>query len=180
MNFLERIFARLDEAGSATVLQEIRGQQFVPASGNDLLLLVAKAREFIVATGLKRGDRCALLAPNSIRWAALDLALMAEGIIVVPLYARQAPAELAVMARDCGASRICCENAVLRDALLRAHGDAPPISLFAEVFASATTANAPPMPAAPADPVTIIYTSGTSGEPKGAVLNMSNIDFMLS
>lgn len=180
MNFLERIFVRLDEAGGATVLQEIRGQQFVAASGNELLSLAAKARDFIVATGLKKGDRCALLAPNSIRWAALDLALMAEGIIVVPLYARQAPAELAVMVRDCGAARICCENAVLRDALLEVYRDAPPISLFEEVFAAASGATAPPRIFAPADPVTIIYTSGTSGEPKGVVLNAGNVDHMLS
>ncbi|MHB8541732.1 MAG: AMP-dependent synthetase/ligase [Candidatus Acidiferrales bacterium] len=180
MNFLERIFARLDKAGSATVLQEIHGQQFVAASGNELLSLVAKARGFVVATGLKHGDRCALLAPNSIRWAALDLALMAEGIIVVPLYARQEPAELAVMLRDCGALRICCDNAVLRDALLQAYQDAPPISLFAEVFASPPGAITPPPPAASVDPVTIIYTSGTSGEPKGVVLNAGNIEHMLS
>ena len=180
MNFLERIFARLDEAGSATVLQEIRGQQFVAASGNELLSLVARARGFVTATGLKQGERCVLLAPNSIRWAALDLALMAEAIIVVPLYARQAPAELAVMARDSGASRICCENAVLRDALLQAYVDAPPISLFDEVFATAPGAITRPARVASADPVTIIYTSGTSGEPKGVVLSASNIEHMLS
>ena len=43
-----------------------------------------------------------LLGNNSIHWVALDLALMAEGAIVVPLYARQAPAELAGMMKDCG------------------------------------------------------------------------------
>ncbi len=49
---------------------------------------------FLGSRGLKKGDRCALLAHNSIRWVAMDLAIMAEGLIVVPLYARQAPAEL--------------------------------------------------------------------------------------
>ena len=49
-----------------------------------------KARTFIASKGLKRGDRCGLLAANSIRWVAMDLALMAEGLIVVPLYSRQA------------------------------------------------------------------------------------------
>ena len=65
-----------------------------------MLERIAAARAFLAAAGLRKGDRCALLAPNSIAWVALDLAAMAEGIIVVPLYARQAPAELAAMMRD--------------------------------------------------------------------------------
>ncbi|MGB7187283.1 MAG: AMP-binding protein, partial [Candidatus Acidiferrales bacterium] len=135
-NFLERIFQRLRDAGSGVVLQEIRGGEIVAATGNDLLALIAKARRFIAGSGLKKGDRCALLAANSIRWAALDLALMTEGIVVVPLYARQAAGELAVMIRDSGVSRICCENRDLREAVLRALPDAPSISLFDEIFAA--------------------------------------------
>ena len=50
---------------------------------------------------VKKGDRCVLLAANSIAWAAFDLAAMSAGIIVVPLYARQSTAELAAMMRDC-------------------------------------------------------------------------------
>jgi long-chain acyl-CoA synthetase len=180
MNFLERIFVRLDESGGATVVQEIRGQQLVPASSNELLSLVAKVRGFLTATGLRKGDRCALLAPNSIRWVAADLALMADGVIVVPLYARQAPAELAMMVRDSGASRILCENQELCDALRHADRDMPPISLFEEVFAYGGSVGYISSKFSPSDPVTIIYTSGTSGEPKGVVLNIGNVDHMLS
>jgi long-chain acyl-CoA synthetase len=186
VNFLERIFQRLAGTGDAPVLQEIRGNELVPASGKDLLALIAQARAFIVATGLTKGDRCALLAPNSIRWAALDLALMAEGIIVVPLYSRQAANELAVMIQDSGAARICCENAELRAAIAGALRDAPAISLFDEIF-GARASSPPPQPSppppqslAPSDPVTIIYTSGTSGEAKGVVLTEANVDYMLA
>jgi long-chain acyl-CoA synthetase len=180
MNFLEKIFQHLDEAGEAPVLQEIHGKEFVKASGNELLLLIAQARRFARQVGLKKGERCALLASNSIRWAALDLALIAEGVIVVPLYARQAPAELALMIRDSGAARICCGNAELQDVLLHALRDAPPVSMFDDIFASAGGAISPPISLSPADPVTIIYTSGTSGEPKGVVLNVGNLGHMLS
>jgi hypothetical protein len=48
------------------------------------------------------GDRCALLAHNSMQWVAMDLAAMAEGLTVVPLYARQSPAELVAMMKDAG------------------------------------------------------------------------------
>ncbi|HVA17979.1 MAG TPA: AMP-binding protein [Candidatus Dormibacteraeota bacterium] len=179
MNFLEQIFKRLDNAGGTTVIQEIHGQKLIAATGSELLSLVATARRFLMTAKLRKGDRCALLAPNSIRWVAIDLALMAEGIIVVPLYARQAPAELAAMVCDSGASLTCCENAALGDALLSEHPEAP-LSLFDEIFATAAGAVAPPQSLAPADPVTIIYTSGTSGEPKGVVLSIGNVDHMLS
>lgn len=180
MNFLDTIFAQLDKAAGATIVQEIRGQQVAPASGNELLSLVAKVRGFLTATGLRKGDRCALLAPNSIRWVAADLALMADGVIVVPLYVRQAPAELAMMVRDSGASRILCENQELCDALRNADRDMPPISLFDEVFADGGSIGYISSKFSPSDPVTIIYTSGTSGEPKGVVLNVGNVDHMLS
>ncbi len=180
MNFLEHILQRFRAAGNDVVIQEIRGGDIATATGNGLLALVARARGFVAGAGLKKGDRCALLAPNSIRWAALDLALMAEGIIVVPLYARQAAGELAVMIRDSGASRVCCENRDLREAVLRALPEAPPFSLFEEVFGAQREIQSPPLALAPTDPVTIIYTSGTSGEAKGVVLNEGNVDYMVS
>lgn len=180
MNFLEKIFQHLDEAGSGTALQEIHGQEFVKASGMDLLALVAKARRFARQAGLRKGDRCALLAPNSMRWAALDLALIAEGVLVVPFYARQAPTELAGMIHDSGASRVCCGSEELRGGLLQAMQNAPPVSMFEEIFAGPDGAISPPTSLSSDDPVTIIYTSGTSGEPKGVVLNVGNLDHMLS
>src|SRR6202035_4101452 len=91
-NFLENTFAQLRHASGRVVLREIRGTEFVSISGAELLDDVARARAYLRSAGLQAGDRCALLGPNSIRWAAIDLALMAEGIVVVPLYSRQAPA----------------------------------------------------------------------------------------
>ncbi|MGH9731416.1 MAG: AMP-dependent synthetase/ligase [Candidatus Acidiferrales bacterium] len=180
MNFLERIFERLDKSGGATVVQEIRGQQLVAASGKELLSLVATVRGFLTAMGLRKGDRCALLGSNSIRWVAANLALVANGVIVVPLYVRQAPAELAMMVRDSGTSRILCENQELCDALRNTDRDVPPISLFDDVFARDGSIGYISSNFSSSDPVAIIYTSGTSGEPKGVVLNIGNVDHMLS
>ncbi len=94
MTFLESIFARLERSSNSPVLGEVRDGRVVSVSGAELLAMVAQARAFLFARGLRSGERCALLAPNSIRWVALDLALMAEGIIVVPLDPRQVPHEI--------------------------------------------------------------------------------------
>jgi long-chain acyl-CoA synthetase len=181
MNFLERIFARLRQDSGATLLEEISNEEASGVTGAELLELVEQARAFLIGAGLKPGDRCALLAPNSIRWAACDLAMMAEGVIVVPLYTRQAPAELAAILRDCRPSRICCNDSSLRDGLTAAWPDAPPFSLFDEIFSQQPSGAPRPLPPKQdADLLTIIYTSGTSGEPKGVPLTVGNLNHMLS
>ncbi len=175
--FLETIFARFDTP--APILEELRDGRTIAVTGRQLSDLVAKARAFLAARGLKKGDRCALLAHNSIEWVAMDLAIMAEGLIVVSLYARQAPAELVAMMKDCSPALICCGDAVLRNGIRQNWAGAPPPFLFGEIFSAAgASANEKPL-LANSDPVTIIYTSGTSGEAKGVVLTAGNIGHML-
>src|SRR5580704_10018084 len=108
MTFLENIFARLQRSADSPVIQEIYGTVIASATGSNFLEKIEEARRFLKARGLKKEDRCALIAPNSIRWAAMDLAMMAEGMIVVPLYARQAPGELVGMMKDSVPARIFC------------------------------------------------------------------------
>jgi long-chain acyl-CoA synthetase len=177
--FVEEIFSQLREAADTRILAEIREGEIRGVTGNELLELTRKARTFIAAKGLKKGDRCGLLAANSIRWVAMDLALMAEGLIVVPLYSRQAPAELVAMMKDCTPSLVCCGDAALRDGIRQSWGEAPPQSLFDEIFAGVDGLPLEPPRMGTEDPVTIIYTSGTSGEAKGVVLTAANVGFML-
>lgn len=241
MNFLQTIFAHLKERGSQPVLQEVRGGRLLPTTANELLAATARARAFLRIRGLKKGDRVVLLAPNSVRYVALDLALMAEGIIVVPLFVRETAARMEAIIRDCQPALICGEaptgsastkepdNPILESLrcasrtagaqafesevspsqtgksspLFHIARDLPPLSTFNEIFGTEATNDSGPLPATPAsvarhreeeafsllgegpvtlsddDPVTIIYTSGTSGEPKGVVLTVGNLNFML-
>jgi len=183
MNFLENIFSKLQGASGRVVLAEAYAGADRTATGSDLLGQIAAARAFLRASGLAKGDRCALVAPNSIRWAALDLAIIAEGLIAVPMYARQAAGELAAMLRDAGPGLVCCGDAALRDAISAAWPDAPRFVLFDEIFSANSTA--PSEPDAPValtsqDTVALLYTSGTSGEAKGVMLTVGNLDHILS
>jgi long-chain acyl-CoA synthetase len=179
MSFIEDILSQLEIASSLTVLEEFRDGAASGVTGAELLALTAKARSFLVSQGLKKGDRCGLLAPNSIRWAALDLAAMAEGLIVVPLYSRQAPAELIAMMTDCKPALVCCGDAALRDNISQAWPDAPKFVLVDDVFSGPSAGDKRGVAVQGPDPVTIIYTSGTSGEAKGVVLTAANVGFML-
>ena len=201
MSFLDDIFAKLEAAGGgASVLWELHDQEETGkvswgVTGPGLLKQIAQARMLLAAKDLQHGDRIALLAHNSIEWVAMDLAITAEGLIVVPLYARQALAELVAMMKDCSPALICCGDAGLRDAIVENWPDAPPQVLFEDVFADKNVREGEENPhpsqrtrrmghpegeqLADSDPVTIIYTSGTSGEAKGVVLTAGNVEHML-
>jgi long-chain acyl-CoA synthetase len=179
MAFVEEIFSQLTAAGDMRVLAESHDGTVGGVSGTELLELVRKARTFLASRGLKKGDRCGLLAPNNIQWVALDLAMMAEGLIVVPLYARQAPAELVAMMKDCAPSLVCCGDAGLRDGIVQEWPEAPSQVLFEEIFAGVDGVPIDGNEVAESDAVTIIYTSGTSGEAKGVALTAANVGFML-
>src|SRR5690348_14130859 len=178
MSFLDSIFASLEKASAVPILQEIRDGQLTPVTGGDLLERVGKARAFLSSRGLRKGDRVGLLAHNGVRWAAMDLALMAEGLVVVPLYARQAPAELVAMMKDCSPSLICCGDETLRAEIVEQWPAAPQQFLFDQIFTGPATKTGRPQ-ISDSDAVTIIYTSGTSGEAKGVILNAGNIGHML-
>lgn len=175
MNFLADIFAALDT--DATVLRVFHADGAVSVSGRELLRKVAKARGFLRNQGLKSGDRCVLLAHNSIEWVATDLAIIAENLIVVPLYARQAAAELVAMMKDCTPALICCGDEELRNSIVREWESSPQIATLEEF--SEGPAVGEPAQLAESDPVAIIYTSGTSGEAKGVILTSGNLAHML-
>lgn len=184
MPFVGEIFSQLKQTAGRPVLEEIRDGQVTGVTGGEFLELIRQARTFLASKGLKKGDRCGLLAANSIRWMALDLAAMAEGLIVVPLYFRQAPIELVALIKDSTPSLVCCGDASLRDGIHRnwtgMNEPAPPTHfLFDEIFkgVEGITLDCPRL--VDSDAVTIIYTSGTSGEAKGVVLTAANVGFML-
>jgi long-chain acyl-CoA synthetase len=180
MSFLEQIFASLERSGDAVVLQEMQDGQAVSFTARQVLAQVLVARAYLRRLRLKKGDRCALLAHNSMRWVVMDLAIMAEGLMVVPLYARQAPGELVAMMKDCWPAVIACGEKALADAIVETWPDAPPHFCFENVFtAGREPVENPALAVAEEHVVTIIYTSGTSGEAKGVMLNAGNVGYML-
>jgi long-chain acyl-CoA synthetase len=179
-NFLEKVFDRLEGSANRVLLREVRGGRFVSTTGGELLELVERARQWLRRNGIAAGQRCGLVGANSIHWMAVDLALMAEGAVVVPLYSRQTPGELAGMLRDCRPSLVISGDRELLGALGKAWGELPRSAAMEELLAPAGESAAPsPVRARGGDDLlTIIYTSGTSGEPKGVCLTVANLDHM--
>jgi long-chain acyl-CoA synthetase len=83
------------------------------------------------------------------------------------------------MMKDCAPARLLCSDAALRDSITSIWPQAPETALFDDVFAAAGSDASPPVTLADDDAVTIIYTSGTSGEPKGVVLNVRGVNHIV-
>jgi len=199
-NFLENIFARLQASPHRVVLREVRSEvasdPFVSLTAAELLAWVEQVRASLRTFHIAPGERCGLIAANSIQWIAIDLALMAEGVIVVPLYHRQTAAELAGMLKDCQPRLVLTGDAETAAALSQAWPQIPPPVTLAQIFSGAAgssstdnpvgaeTSTAPFLSPVPnrldSDLLTIIYTSGTSGEPKGVCLTIGNLNHMTS
>lgn len=177
MSFIDGLLTQLQDAGSRPVVTEARAEGPRPVSGSDLARRVACARATLQARGVKPGDRVALLAPNSADWIAADLALLAHGAVVVPLYVRQAPEELVFVAQDAGCVLVITATEALGAAMGAAGLKAPRTGL-SDIFA-AEPLIAPVAPRTPDEPVTFIYTSGTSGPPKGVITTTANVEAML-
>lgn len=178
MHFLARIFENLEQQPDKCAVLEVHGTELREHDGRALLGLVSKARAFVASAGVQPGDRVAVLAPNSAKWVCADLAALACGAIVVPLYDKQEPKELAVMLRSAKPALLLAGSRELADIIAAAWPEHGRIATFDEVF-EAEPSKAGLHAIAPEDPVAIIYTSGTSGVPKGVVLTRANVDFMI-
>ena len=137
---------------------------------------VARAAGVLAAAGAGRGERVALLLGN--RSATLEAVFAAArlGAIAVPLNTRLAPPEIAELLDDCRPALLVFEDALrpLADAACARARLAPPSRLAVPDAWEAALAAAAPVPqvapVAPEDPLILMYTSGMTGTPKGALL----------
>ena len=178
MNFIETIYRNLHAHGDQNSIVEIYGKKEAPTSARQLHQMIARARTFLSKNHIRPGDRVVLIGPNSTRWAACDFAILAEGAMVVPLYNRQEPRELAQMVKDCAPKLVITSDIELATHMENELGNRFPIVRFDSLFTEQPSSQ-PVHGTQPNDPVTIIYTSGTSGEPKGVILTRGNVDYML-
>jgi len=129
--------------------------------------------------GIGEGDRVAVLIPNVTDFARVYYAVLALGAVVVPIHALLKRHEIAYVLEDSGARLLVCAAPLLGEGAAGAElSGVETISVLApeelgsirlEDLAAAATPIDTYLPRRPEDIATILYTSGTTGKPKGAL-----------
>ncbi|MET0384790.1 MAG: class I adenylate-forming enzyme family protein [Polyangiales bacterium] len=139
--------------------------------------------------GVRKGDRVALAMRNYPEWIVSFWAALQAGAIIVPLNAWWRGQELAYGLRDSGSRVLLCDDE--RAHLVEPHRNElgltsvlvaraarelpPPYVALDEVLASSASLEPTPVEIDPEDDATIFYTSGTTGQPKGALGTHRNL-----
>jgi acyl-CoA synthetase (AMP-forming)/AMP-acid ligase II len=123
--------------------------------------------------GIKRGDRVAICMRNRAEWIVAFMAVIKAGGVAALLNSRGSPAELAAMIAEVTPEVVLADSR--RAALIREGGYAGRMLDLTRPFEEADIARRSadalsPAPATPLDPAAILFTSGTTGRVKGAVL----------
>ncbi|MGB5077768.1 MAG: long-chain-fatty-acid--CoA ligase, partial [Sphingorhabdus sp.] len=138
----------------------------------------AKVASALLAAGLAKGDRIAWIGKNSDLYFTLFYGAARAGIVMVPIGWRLAPAEWRFILDDTGAKILFTGLGFESLGDLFGGDGLSMVKIIAEREARAWIASAPRHafePAGPDDAVLQLYTSGTTGNPKGAVLTNRNL-----
>lgn len=141
-----------------------------------------QAREYagaLQAQGIDAGDRVALLIPNVADFARAYYAVLSLGAVVVPVHALLKAREISYILEDSEAKLMICAAPLLAEGAAGATASGVPVLSVLAPDAAGTTRledlarEATPistyLPRRPEDLATILYTSGTTGKPKGAL-----------
>lgn len=141
----------------------------------DFDVAINRAANMLIARGVTRGDRVAVLSPNSVAYAVLFMGILRAGGCVVPLSTMASTDALEKMVRDCGA-RVFCLAQTYRDLVpfvdemditrIALDFDADGFASYAGAMETADTTD-PMVPVDMEDGFNLIYSSGTTGTPKG-------------
>jgi long-chain acyl-CoA synthetase len=150
----------------------------------ELDLQAARAAAVLRDCGVGCGDRVALLLPNIPNWVVCYLAVQRLGAIAVSVNTHLKAPEIAFILSDSGARVLLTSAALYPQAaldelprvrhVLLAEGERAGVPSLDALAAQAEPAG-PAREMRPDDPAALVYTSGTTGVPKGALLSHNNV-----
>ena len=153
--------------------------------------LTSRWQQGLQQENLSKGDRVAVQLKNSIEWIAFEQAALGLGLVVVPLYVDDRADNVAYILHDAGVKVLLVNNDkqwqevsvhINEDSplkrvvsLSKEHDNSTPMLSAAEDWLATETSHLQERSGDPQELATIVYTSGTTGRPKGVMLSHLNI-----
>ena len=188
---LNDVFVHATYRGAERAILTQAGDSWQPISCDGLYWRTQRLAAWLVARGVAKGDRVALIAENRWEWAVTDFACLAIGAIDVPMFPTLTADQTAAQLRDSGAriafvstaelARKVLQTGLIETIVVMEHStDTQAIPFESIVSGDESGARDAAFDAAlqavePSDLATIIYTSGTTGDAKGVMLTHGNI-----
>ncbi|HZY03208.1 MAG TPA: AMP-binding protein, partial [Anaeromyxobacteraceae bacterium] len=181
-DLVELLEAAAENHGRRTALR-MGGQRKERFSYAEVRRLAGRVASFLAAAGVGRGDRVVLMAENRPEWPIAWFGIVLCGGVAVPVDLQLSAAEVANLAKSAGARALLISEAVQErlpelPAALAEAGLSARLAFLAEALEGGPAA--PPRQVGPDDVASLIFTSGTTGTPKGVMLTHRNFASLVS
>jgi long-chain acyl-CoA synthetase len=187
-HLLEPVMRWAEQEPARLVAAYREGEAFVDVSARDFYERVRALGKGLVASGAVPGDRVALLSHTRLEWVLVDYAILAAGGVTVPIYETSSAEQIQWILGDSGAVLAVVETPAMRstydevhahvsacrEALVIDEGGLDDLAARGRDVEDATLDERIAALTA-GDLATIVYTSGTTGRPKGCMQNHRNL-----
>ncbi len=191
-NVVAALFENAAQFPDRPALAERRGDEFVDVTTASFASTVRTVASALVSLGIGRGDRVCLFMPSRIEFTYLDYAIWCAGATSVTIYETSSADQVEWIVGNSGAVGVICGTPQLRERVeqvrdrlpncrhvftidVEGHGDG-----FDELLGLADESNSTEVDArlgaiSHDDIATLVYTSGTTGRPKGCMVTHGNL-----